>query len=372
MNYKIIKLDNGKYWTRLSLTAKDGTRYQPSKTARTQGELKRWAMDEIRKNEEGLTGRKRTIRVADVVTEYMAKQANLLKDMTLHIRHYELQRLVQHFGTRDINKLTRKELIEWTDQMALMRGIKTSSRNAGARHINALLKYAREQEYVHDRELRIPMRREYKEREKTLWTIDHIKQFEERYKDTPEAKLYLTLIHTGMRSNEARSLGWEQVDFKNNLIHVERQAHQPYKAGIKTWATVKTGESRIIPMSNRLRKILERWRFEQRTWLHEHGAQNEQDLVFTLTNGQYIYDAFATRTFKRLLEETDLPSITSHTLRHTYATLLIQEGLPLTGVQAMLGHANLSTTVQTYLHVTDEMKDRTRTLLDAMYDDKNA
>lgn len=372
MNYKIIKLDNGKYWTRLSLVAKDGSRYQPSKTARTQGELKRWAMDEIRKNEEGLTGRAKKIRVADVVTEYMAKHATLLKDMTLHVRHYELLRLTQHFGTRDISKLTRKELIEWTDQMAAMRGIKTSSRNAGARHINALLKYAREQDYISDRELRIPMRREYKEREKTLWTLEHIKQFEERYKDEPEAKLYLTLIYTGMRSNEARSLGWGQVDFKDNVIHVERQAHQPYKAGRKTWATVKTGESRVVPMSNRLRKILERWRFEQRTWLHAHGADNEQDLVFTLANGQYIYDAYATRTFKRLLEDTDLPSITSHTLRHTYATLLIQEGLPLTGVQAMLGHANLSTTVQTYLHVTDEMKDRTRTLLDAMYDDKNA
>lgn len=372
MHYSIKRLDNGKYWTRLSLVDKDGKRHQPSATRNTQRELKKWATEMARKNEDGLLGKRSGVQVASLVTEYLERQVGILKEQTLYIRKYELARLVQQFGRRDIRSLTKKELTDWTDQLALVRGIKTSSRNAGARHINAFLRFAREQEYLTDPDVRIPMRREYKEREKTLWSIEDIKTFEAICKDEPDAKLYIALIHTGMRSNEARSLGWEQVDFQHNVIRIERQARQPYKAGIKHWASVKTGESRVIPMSQHLRKILERWRFEQRAWLHGHGASNEQDLVFTLANGLFIYDAQSMIPFKRYLAGTDLPMITLHTLRHTYATLLIQQGLPLTGVQAMLGHANLSTTVGQYLHVTDEMKDRARTLLDTMYDDKNA
>lgn len=372
MHYKIKRLDNGKYWTRLSLTDRDGNRHQPSKTADTQRELKRWATDMIRKNEDGLLGKKTGKTVREVADEYLHVQVGILKERTLHTRYYAFELFNKTFGKRNFDTLTRRELTAWGDRMGREREIKTSSRNALSRHINALMTYAYENGYLFDKDVRIQMRREHTDQEKTLWTAEDVRQFEAIYKDDPAAKLYIVVAHTGLRSNEARSLGWEHIDFKNGLIRVERQALLSRKAGRKKWTTLKSGLSRIIPMSNHLRKILERWRFEQRTWLHEHGAENEQDLVFTRANGQFIYDDYAMKPFQELSERAGLPVITLHTLRHTYATLLIQQGLPLPGIQAMLGHTSLETTVKHYIHVTDEMKDRARIILDELYSDKKA
>lgn len=371
MHYTIKKLDNGKYWTRLSLTDKDGVRHQPSKTKDTQRELKKWAQDMIRKNEDGLLGKK-SGSIESVASEYLEVQVGVLKERTLYNRYYAFKIFAGAFARRKFDTLTRQELTAWADRFAREKGLKTSSRNALARNINSLLKYAYEHGYIHDKEARIQIRREHKEREKTLWTIEDIRHFETVYKDDPLAKMYIIVAHTGMRSNEVRSLGWEHIDFKNGLIRVERQAAQSMKAGRKTWTTLKSGHSRVVPMSDHLRKFLERWRFEQRAWLHEHGTENLQDLVVTREDGRFIYDCHSVLPFQAMARQADLSVITLHTLRHTYATLLIQQGLPLTGIQDLLGHRSLATTVKHYLHVTDEMRDRARHLLDDMYTDKNA
>ncbi|WP_026830796.1 tyrosine-type recombinase/integrase [Exiguobacterium antarcticum] len=372
MHYTIKKLDNGKYWTRLSLTDRDGNRHQPSKTKDTQRELKRWATDMIRKNEDGALGKKTGKTVQEVADEYLQAQVGILKERTIYHRHYALDIFNKTFGKRVFDTLTRRELTAWADRTGRERGLKTSSRNSLSRHINSMFTYAYENRYILDKEARIQMRREQVEREKTLWTVEHIQRFEAIHKDDPTAKMYIIVAHTGMRSNEIRSLGWEHVDFKNGLIHIERQAAQSMTAGRKNWTTLKSGRGRVIPMSQHLRKMLERWRFEQRAWLHEHGAENVQDLVVTREDGCYIYDCRVMRPFHEKAAQAGLPSITLHTLRHTYATLLIQQGLPLTGIQNLLGHGSLTTTVKYYLHVTDEIKDRARVILDDLYSDKNA
>lgn len=371
MHYTIKKLDNGKYWTRLSLTDRDGNRHQPSKTADTQRELKRWATELIRKNEDGTLGKKTGKNVEDVITEYFEEKQGILKEMTIYGRRYALATFAEAFKGRKISSLNKREINAWLDRHARERNLKATSRNSIGRSINALLVYSYEAGYLFDKEIRIKMQKQKRDMTRKLWTIDQIKLFEELYWFEPKAKLFILLAHTGLRSNEARSLGWEHVDFKNGRIHVERQAVMPNRAGVKRWTTLKSGNARVIPMGNQLRKMLERWRFEQRAWLHENGADNVQDLVITGRNGQYLYVHRALTNFRLLTESAGLPPITLHTLRHTYATLLIQQGLPLTGIQSLLGHADLSTTVQTYLHVTDEMQDRARNLLDDMYTEKS-
>ena len=371
MHYTIKKLDNGKYWTRLSLTDRDGNRHQPSKTADTQRELKRWATELIRKNEDGTLGKKTGKNVEDLITEYTEVKAGILKESTLYGRRYALATFAQAFKGRKISSLNRREINAWLDRHARERNLKPASRNSIGASINALLVYSYESGYLFDKDIRIKMQKNTRKTNRKLWTIEQIKLFEELYWFDPRAKLFLLLAHTGLRSNEARSLGWEHVDFKNGRIHVERQAVMPTQSGVKRWTSLKSGNTRVIPMGKQLRKLLERWRFEQRSWLHENGADNVQDLVITGPSGEYLYSNRAMNDFRLLIRAADLPPITLHTLRHTYATLLIQQGLPLPGIQSLLGHADLSTTVQTYLHVTDEMQDRARILLDDMYNEKS-
>ena len=64
------------------------------------------------------------------------------------------------------------------------------------------------------------------------------------------------------------------------------------------------------------------------------------------------------RQFKRLVRESGLPEIRFHDLRHTHATMLLEAGQPAKSVQERLGHAQVTTTLDTYSHVSPDLQDR--------------
>jgi len=86
------------------------------------------------------------------------------------------------------------------------------------------------------------------------------------------------------------------------------------------------------------------------------GVTAEGDLVFTDSHGQMIKPDWMTRTFVSLSREAGLPRIRLHDLRHTWATLALRNGTHPKIVQERLGHANISTTLNTYSHVTPGMQ----------------
>ncbi len=85
--------------------------------------------------------------------------------------------------------------------------------------------------------------------------------------------------------------------------------------------------------------------------------KNEHNLVFTSPVGKPITPRNLNRCFKRLLDKGDLPDITLHELRHTCGTLLAEQGEHPKVVQSILGHKNISTTMDIYSHVSDQWKE---------------
>jgi hypothetical protein len=79
---------------------------------------------------------------------------------------------------------------------------------------------------------------------------------------------------------------------------------------------------------------------------------NQHDLVFPSVTGTPINDSNLRRSFRRLLEVTNLPKIRFHDLRHTAATLMLESGIPITVVSQRLGHSKTSMTLDVYAHST--------------------
>ena len=89
--------------------------------------------------------------------------------------------------------------------------------------------------------------------------------------------------------------------------------------------------------------------------------------MFANSIGRPLEEARLTRTFQADLVRAGLPRIRLHDLRHTFATLALEQGTPMKAVQAAMGHSNIGTTMDTYGHVTPAMQDAVAESMDRIF-----
>lgn len=177
--------------------------------------------------------------------------------------------------------------------------------------------------------------------------------------------LYELALSTGMRSGEIRGLQWSDIDFKEGVIHV---THTLVIYNGKTFLdSPKTPSSeRDIPMLENVKKLLkQQFKFQQEQrlkmgewWKTIEGLEN---LVFTNKEGKPINRDRFKRDLDNVIKkinrnESFFPHITPHTFRHTFATRSIERGISYKTLQTILGHSDLSTTMDTYAHVLPDTK----------------
>ena len=176
----------------------------------------------------------------------------------------------------------------------------------------------------------------------------------------PLEALYVLALTTGMRQGELLGLMWEDVDIEGRVLRVRRTMWEGRASTPKTnSARRQIGLSRraavVLGEHQRRRRVESPWVFSSRvgTPLSCHNLHN--------------------RSWKPLLERAGLPSTTRfHDLRHTCATLLLGRGVHPKLVQALLGHASIEVTMNTYSHVLPEMGGATARAMDAALEAETA
>lgn len=144
------------------------------------------------------------------------------------------------------------------------------------------------------------------------------------------ALLYRFAFYSGMRLSEIINLEWDDVDMRSKIFQVKN----------KEGFTTKSKKERIIPISKPLKKIFKR-------------VNSRIGFVFS-NNGLKFNPNYVSKSFKKALRKTILnPNIHFHTLRHSFASCLAQEGVNLYVIQKLLGHSNITTT-QIYSHLRTE------------------
>lgn len=147
------------------------------------------------------------------------------------------------------------------------------------------------------------------------------------------------LMHyTGLRVGEALTLELRDLVWEAGYIDVR---HSKTPSGIR-WAMMPSEPERF----EELREAMLRWL----EWREDIGTRSE--LVFVSRTGKPLAYNSVNRSFMRVSERAGLSSpITAHTLRHTYASVLLSKGAPLAGVSKQLGHKNPDITARVYAHV---------------------
>ena len=161
----------------------------------------------------------------------------------------------------------------------------------------------------------------------------------------------LICLNTGLRVGEVCALRWENVDFETRRIHVEKTIERIYsKEENKTIVIIDTPKSitsvRTIPINSKLYNILKKIR----------GKSKKTDFVLTGSSEHYVEPRNYQYHFKEILKRSKVKKYKFHTLRHTFATNCIEAGMDIKSLSEILGHADVSITLNIYVHSSDKAK----------------
>ena len=161
----------------------------------------------------------------------------------------------------------------------------------------------------------------------------------------------LICLNTGLRVGEVCALRWENVDFETRRIHVEKTIERIYsKEENKTIVIIDTPKSitsvRTIPINSKLYNILKQIR----------GKSKKTDFVLTGSSEHYVEPRNYQYHFKEILKRNKVKKYKFHTLRHTFATNCIEAGMDIKSLSEILGHADVSITLNIYVHSSDKAK----------------
>jgi len=171
-----------------------------------------------------------------------------------------------------------------------------------------------------------------------------------------EAIYYLAIV-TGMRQMELLGLQWNDLDWTKQILRVERQLDRPHGEGIKfSPPKTKFGKRSIALGEKTVEKLRSHFKQQQSLRLSAGEKWQEYGLIFTNSIGGPIHPRNLLRDFKKLLNDSDLPEIRFHDLRHTAASLMLNHGVPVIIASRSLGHARPSITLDVYSHLIPSMQ----------------
>ena len=179
--------------------------------------------------------------------------------------------------------------------------------------------------------------------------------------------LYVLALSAGLRQGELLALRWRDINFDAGSVQV-RGSLQRTTGGL-TIAEPKTARSRrLITLTAAAANALRRHRSAQAKERLRLGAiWEDNDLVFANEIGRPIEAGnLLRRSFWPLLERAGLPHMRFHDLRHTAATLMLGQGVHPKVVAEMLGHSQISVTLDLYSHVTPTMQQQAARAMDSV------
>ena len=178
--------------------------------------------------------------------------------------------------------------------------------------------------------------------------------------------LYLVTLFTGMRQSEILGLRWQCIDFNKGTVSVNAQLLRDYaNGGYYFDESTKNNKFRVITPASFVMDALKKHSVEQMNARTFAGvAWSENDYVFVNPLGEHLKHVTVYKGYKRIVSGLGIPNARYHDLRHSYAVSAIQAGDDVKTVQENLGHHTAAFTLDTYGHVTDQMRKESANRMD--------
>ncbi|WP_203261408.1 tyrosine-type recombinase/integrase [Streptococcus uberis] len=187
----------------------------------------------------------------------------------------------------------------------------------------------------------------------SYWSIDEFVEFQNLFE--PEEYnyqlLFTCLFFTGMRLGEALALTWNDINFTTQTIHITKSIY--ISKGISYISTTKTKSGmRRITIHKKLNDELKEWKKTQYKLLDNFITGDKNELQIFQNSPMVITKNATEKFYKKILKrDPNLKRIRIHDFRHSHASLLINQGEDYLVVKERLGHASITTTIDTYSHL---------------------
>jgi len=187
------------------------------------------------------------------------------------------------------------------------------------------------------------------------FTPDEAKRFIDAVKGDHLEALYLLTITLGLRRGEVLALKWSDMDFGASTVQI-RASLQRVNGRLELSETKTKRSRRSLPLLEFVAKALRFHRVRQHQERLVAGSRwQDMGFVFTTRIGTPVDPANLLDRFKSILANAELPNIRFHDLRHSAASLLLALNVHPRVVMELLGHSQISLTMDTYSHVVPDL-----------------
>lgn len=175
--------------------------------------------------------------------------------------------------------------------------------------------------------------------------------------------MFLTYLYTGMRMGEGIPLQWKDIDLEKRTLRVNKKAivahdYNKHEAVQVVQDFCKTKSSkRTIAITAGLVAVLREHKETMMKLAEDMGEEwSEESLVFRNSRENMVYSRNLQEVLYRIYDKAEIEGATMHTLRHSYATRCFEAGVDIKAISEQLGHANVKTTYNIYVHLLEDTK----------------
>jgi integrase len=311
-----------------------------------------------------------------------------IKDSTYKNYIYMYEMFVQPtFGQKKVTKVLKSDVKRFYNTLADDKHLKVSTIDNIHNVLHQVFQVAVDDNYIRGnptdrmlKELKVAHGHEVEKRKALSMAqqelfINYIRETEKYQHWYP---VFYIMLNTGMRVGELTGLRWRDVDFENGMISVNHTlVYYNHQDELGTYYSINTPKTdagkREIPIVEGVREAFEM----ERKYQEENGIVSKsridgyEDFIFVNRNGEVQHQGTLNKALKRIMrdcndqvllendlesEPTLLPDFSCHVLRHTFATRICEAGVNLKVIQDILGHVDISTTMNIYVDAMNDLK----------------
>lgn len=309
------------------------------------------------------------MKFEDFAKQWFEEYAKLNLRNTSYERMKQLtKRVYPAIGHLRIDKITGRHIQQFINDLALNgKSFKTGkplSRKTAVHHlsfISDVFSYAVKMDMLSDNPCRRVTVPKGENKEKEIYTLEEIEQLFRLLETAPlKYRMFFTLaIYGGFRRGELLGLEWKDIDWESNVISVRRTSNYTAEKGIYTDTTKTKKSQRSLKFPPVVMDLLRAYKAEQDEEREKLGSKwIDYDRLFVKYNGEPMNNNTPYFWFHEFCEENNFRFCDIHSLRHFYASALINEGVDAAAVSGALGHSVISTTTSIYCHVFQQAQAR--------------
>lgn len=262
--------------------------------------------------------------------------------------------LKPQLGEIRLQKLTARDIQQY---YTWLMDEKELSPNTVIKHHNLLtntLNAAERQEYITKNPMRAVSPPKKRQREAKFYTPEQLGILLDKAVGTRLELPVFICAYLGLRRGELCGLRWSDVDLEHQTITIENTRTQAGKKEIEK-GTKTASSTRTLYLPDTLCDMLKAAKEHQQACRAEYkNAYDDNDYVVVMEDGRPFRPNYLSELFSKFLADNDLPKIVLHELRHTFASLSNQAGIPAYNIGKALGHSTPATTQKIYTHLLDQ------------------